>query len=43
MISVVIPVYNGEKTIGRAVESVLKQEVEKEIIKILIIAKKIFL
>ena len=32
MISVVIPVYNGEKTIGRAVESALAQNVDKEII-----------
>lgn len=32
MISVVIPVYNGEKTVGRAVESALLQEVEKEIL-----------
>ena len=32
MISVVIPVYNGEKTVGRAVESALKQNVDKEIL-----------
>lgn len=32
MISVVIPVYNGEKTVGRAVESALLQDVEKEIL-----------
>lgn len=32
MISVVIPVYNGEKTIARAIRSALAQETEKEII-----------
>ena len=32
MISVVIPVYNGEKTVGRAIESVLIQNAEKEIL-----------
>lgn len=32
MISVVIPVYNGEKTVGRAVHSALAQDVEMEIL-----------
>ena len=32
MISVVIPVYNGENTVARAVESALKQDVEMEIL-----------
>ena len=32
MISVVIPVYNGENTVARAVESALKQDAEMEIL-----------
>ena len=32
MVSVIIPTYNGEKTIGRAIESVLYQNVDVEIL-----------
>lgn len=32
MISVIIPVYNGEKTVARAIDSALMQDVEKEIL-----------